>query len=1331
MAESLLNLQTAEGSPTSAGTQTATDLLLPPISMADRLKHFVEEVYDTSPESHLSRFLKVLIGEAGAGGLRKRLLVTRIQQTLQGSHFFDLDKFYGALFGMRRLTAEKLAVNPYGTATVAQWQEAHGRDASYRSRIHQLGRALSYGPTPTGIELAAEAVLAVDCDVYEEYTQADSGYRTYGELEDQYGVDNGYLAMEGVRYSELEGEGLTALETARRVFTVRPKRPITLEESYDLGRVLERIKPADSLVRIEVEGIGLHTPAAIRGLHADSVYWEMVPKVSTHAGGTLDPYLAAGGSPTEQPRPPLSDYQGEAWSYNGDVIGAAGYIQMGGANPANSPTQRIVFFDGTYRDYEPMNAVMGKQFVQAGRVVSDAILVSQPIVRRSGDLAPTPKVYADRMPVDDLVGALKQAPFAPFKENTTQRFWCSPQRPNGDLTEEVLEIRLTGDRLVNYLTYEVSHYPHVASVQVYRQGQANPWQEVHAATVTDSVPRYVSSALDPEQGHPFHSSPGHWIRRGLRFDAVTTSRIRIVLRRHEGLSPQMRAYARRQFMPGRYVEPVLLPYSLALRHIDAGYRAGSHEEAAAASGSTSTDVMGSLVTFVLREEPPDVQGDVGQHLAGLLATQRSQWRCEPQPVSYSVVNLHLDVRNQYGAGQVIDRLYIDPTHIGVHATLYYSNDPEAGDYEGITWTPISRDYVLQKGYMHFPPVRATYLKMEFTNLVAEPYETFMPIIRTVRMFPAGMVMAYRDRQLGMATEAMPEGVSAHLELQRDTPVRYADALTLLRAEAIRTRSTPTEALYPTEPATIERLRSLAHVFGFAPWHQDLGAPRFQYVQPHVYEHIEVRHINKVAYFVGLREIRAYRVDFEADDDTQVYVDHFWDQANIESNGWQFTPNVLYATAPGVVATSRPFGSRHSVRAVQFASQQTEAVQIVPDADFVDPYLSTYEWNDPDYWQKVGDAFVSYAVTEHSVKVHRDVTPPLRAATIAHGLVRPLVEPVFSFRNYSVADDEAVASTVGGIITPLLAPAHDVRVNAAVRVSLDTDLTSPLILQIVTGNDGTVLVEEERTGVAGEMLEWTIHHDMGVFYVPPPPPVVYARRGIVRPVVSDPFPYSTATVIPGDTYTIPADETIQVRLIQRGKSNDQWRVDNLSLFDEGIVWEFSVNAGADWHPARGIRNNQNAVLTFPVPGNALAWRARGMRPGMAVNSLKIRPWYLGPKNARQAGTLRGPNVSTFDQDPPIEEDPDFTTWSLPVPRWWFYANKPYSTLPVEGAPNLTPYARYFVRSAIDDLGVPVEGTWGGLLGTTWGDHLGTTWGDLGDFPGGVQDAAEGTVIPGGP
>ena len=47
------------------------------------------------------------------------------------------------------------------------------------------------------------------------------------------------------------------------------------------------------------------------------------------------------------------------------------------------------------------------------------------------------------------------------------------------------------------------------------------------------------------------------------------------------------------------------------------------------------------------------------------------------------------------------------------------------EYEGKVWTPIWRDYFVEKGFVYFPePVVAKYLKFEFTNLTEEAYPVY-------------------------------------------------------------------------------------------------------------------------------------------------------------------------------------------------------------------------------------------------------------------------------------------------------------------------------------------------------------------------------------------------------------------------------------------------------------------------------------------------------------------------------------------------------------------------------------------------------------------------------
>jgi hypothetical protein len=1266
MAENeLIALQVAPESPKPESIATKTDMVMPPVRAVERMRHFPEEVYDLSAESHLTKFVKVLLGDAGAGQLRKRLLITRMQNTIQGTHFYDLDRFYGPLFGLRRTQDEVLDFDPYSqTALAQQWDEATAKDSSFRSRIEQFAKALTYGPTVTGMELIAEALLSVDCDVYESYIQADSSYQTYAELEDQYGEGTPggfYSDMEDVSYGTLEGEQLARLSgNDRRVFTIRPKRRISLAEAHDLRRVIERVKPADARLLIDVAGIPLHDPLSIQGAVADSVHWEVLSQVAAPQS-PMNPYQVSSGTPVEQPRPPFAGYQGEAWSYNSDLTGISASYRGPDGLSLPLPVQRVTFPDFRVLDFSPEQAVLPRRMVQGGRVVSDAILVAHPysgprgvptifedryiVQRQSSDVA---RLYADGIPLDALNALLKEKPEVdPFQQNPEHRYWVGEERWMDDPTEEVLEVRLSGERWINYLSFEMAKYPHEIVAEVYEVG-SGAWTEVFRRAIYISTPHRLDHGTEVTQkeGHPMHSLPNHWERVGVRTPAVLGSRLRLRLRRVMGTPPERFT---RVAAIGSLREPVEVPYSLALRSLDLGYRVTSRADfqslppvEGGVIGSTR-DVAGSLTQFTVREFLP----------ANLLTGSDTYWRSEPQPVNYAVVNLYLDTRGPgNGDGTVIDRFFLDPTHAGAHLSLYYSNDPEETDgtdefFAERAWTPIPRDYTLQRGYVHLPPTRARYWKFEFTNLVAEPYESFLAVNRKVRLFPRSLV---EQMHRGTGSTALPTEMLSAVEVVRES--RYSDALALLGVPepppAGRVEYLATEAIYLPDLNLQQRLRQESWVFGFTPWHQGDQAPRFSVTGRHVYEEVEVRHTTKVAFFVGLKAIQAFRTNWEEDDDTQVYFDTFDDFRNLEPGfTWAFEPGFL--TTSGTVhetveATSRTFSSRHNVMALQFATEQANPQQLVPDHDFRDPALGTYEWNDGDSFTRVGDAQLIYSPSDHSVLHLRYVVPPPKAVDHTGGLVQPIHSPVFYYRPYEVADEVAAALTEGGIATPLLGLSPEGRAYAAARFTMNSDMTNPLWLQVVDANDeDALLVERSITARRGETVEE---------YLP---------------------------------FDIPGPGTVvKVRLIQKGKSNDAWRLDTLSMFDDGIVWEFSVNGGGDWYPALGIRNNDNGVLTFPEVGNQLRFRVRGHRARMWVSAIKIRPWYVGQNVQRPTGTHRGPNLSVYDSDVPIHEDPMFTAWKKPVPYWWYAASRRFPILPVEGAPNITEFARFYGRPSGDDI-----------------------------------------------
>lgn len=1293
----LIDYQLPAKQPTPEGLQHVTNPLLQPKSLEERMAHFPEEVYLATAESHLMRFCKAILGEAGAGQLRKQYLLTRLQQVIQGSHFFDLDRFYGALFGVKRSVSEVLSVDPYSdTATSDQWSEEHAKDASYRSRITQFARAIGYGATPTGMELIAESLLTVDCDVIESYVQSDEGVRTYAELEALYPT---YDDMEGLTYNELMGIGSESVLAGneRREFLIRPHREITLDESYDLGRVLQRLKPADARYVIDWRGVSVHDPLMVRGIASDSEWWEVIDQVGRRPVGVTDPYLASGSTPTEQPRPAFASRQGEAWTYLGDLAGVVAYSDNFGTLD-RLPTQRIVLKDGSFIDYDMRNALTTVRNILAGRSVSDSVLIAAPYVgpRITGTSSPQTgfsRIYVDRVPIEDLITTLNQVPeLTPPHSDPKERYWVSPERQGNDPVAEIIEFRLTGPRLVNYFTFTVAHYPHEASLQVYNDA-TGLWDEVFKRTITDSYPAFLPPVTNGN-GHPQHSIWGtnHWLECSAKVPARTAQRFRIVLKRIKGAWPQF-PYWQNTWTLGLGTTVLarqgLPPYSLALQGIDVGYRVDSKADLPAASSliGTSTDVLGSLVQHVARHEPA----------ASLIADDPKPWRSDAQPVHYAVVNMFMDTRDSMGDGQIIDRFFVDPMTVGVHCTLYYSNDdgdpssfddPE-GFYRDLFWTPVPRDYTLQKGYMYLPPTKARFWKFEFTNLCPEPFETLLPVTRKVKVFPGDIVRTWVISLFtGQGQEQMPVGMKTHIDVNFSP--KFTDSTMFIEQKSVAaiTQARPTEAVVNSDLVSALTLAQNSFWFRFLNWQQGQYAPRFQKVGQHRYEEKEVAVAFKVGFFVGLKALQPYRLDFQADNNPEVYEDTFQDSRNIVPVGftWNLDPGYLWTgTSSDSSATSRPLVSNDDVTAVQFATIQTEPLQLVPDDDFRDPALVDYDWLDPDNWHVYGDAVLLYQAADNTVLIKRYSQPPPKEIIHTPGMVQPMVNPVFESRPFQVPDEDAAAATSGGIESGLISPSIAGRIWAAVRVTADTALTNPLYLQI-TNKDGILLAEKRITLAQGQMAEEYVGYDIGNFYQPPPPLKAYEPRGLNEPPLhpvanGDP---DVEIPVPPEPVVEVSDSLVRIRLIQKGKSDDDFTLDTLSLFDEGILWEFSNNGGQTFYPARGIKNNDEGILVFPEPGNALVWRVRGVRPGMTVSNLKIRPWYTGHKNVRANSTHRGPNVSTFDHFPPIQEDPAFNGWKKPIPRWWFSISRRFPILNVQGIPNATEFARFYARHTDDDM-----------------------------------------------
>lgn len=412
---SLLQAQFDPSTPNIPQLQSASGLLIPDYRIRRRLDHFPEDLYDLRAESHLSRFLSALLGDSGAGSVRKRYLIARLQSAWQSTHFFDLDRFYGAIFGAQRFTTEQLRLNPYtDTATQMEWEDVQSRDTRYRERIFALAKAIPMGGTPVGLRAAAEAITGVECEIYESWKGIDyslaHGYRlpgaprTWGEVQNDFQT---YDDADGVIWDEVSYEGGSAAAASqatfpgdRAEFVIRVKKnysttPESLQEraedEYAVRQVLNRLKPANMLLVIDTSGIAQHEPLALAGCYSDSNYYEVLARVTPHVSANVNlspvyPVSSAqareGIIPSDEhviPRPIFTQPQGTSWSYNNEVVSIRGAVlDEAGAIEATTNIELVTNYGGQVTAYGPEKGLLDPRQVEAARLAGDGALVSHP-----------------------------------------------------------------------------------------------------------------------------------------------------------------------------------------------------------------------------------------------------------------------------------------------------------------------------------------------------------------------------------------------------------------------------------------------------------------------------------------------------------------------------------------------------------------------------------------------------------------------------------------------------------------------------------------------------------------------------------------------------------------------------------------------------------------------------------------------------------------------------------------------------------------------------------------------------------------------------------------
>lgn len=266
---------------------------------------------------------------------------------------------------------------------------------------------------------------------------------------------------------------------------------------------------------------------------------------------------------------------------------------------------------------------------------------------------------------------------------------------------------------------------------------------------------------------------------------------------------------------------------------------------------------------------------------------------------------------------------------------------DAGRIENNIWHPIARDYTLRRGWMEHPPVKAKYFKFEFTELSPQIFETFLTINRMVRCFPLSVVEDYLASGPTQSREYAPHGTQTMLFSTFDGHT-YIDALRGLQVGNLNVSPDTTSVLVASQPQQADSAADTGWVWQYQPWHAGTVTPRWNRTSRHFYEMVPVRHRSKVAYFVGLKVLQPGISNYTAPYDTPEYVEEFYSDGMMESlSGWEQDDEGFRAASASAVLVSTVMASRSPVGHVQFATVQTNPVQVLDDPDFEDQNLASY------------------------------------------------------------------------------------------------------------------------------------------------------------------------------------------------------------------------------------------------------------------------------------------------------------------------------------------------------------------------------------------------------
>lgn len=218
------------------------------IAIDSLMQHFDDEYFDKSDTSHIRHLIEALCGASGLGQLLYDSVRAWLNGGVETAWLGFVDKLFASIYGLPRIYSETVAFNASDAMLTAdEVNEVLVKEAWYKSRFVELMKALQAGGTVRGFRYATMAIMYCNCDIYETWRYKKEDFPV-GRL--------GYTL-----YNE--------------VVICPYSKTVTEQQKELLLRVLDRIKPADAVVTIDMNGLSAWTDRQVRSVCASSTYFEI------------------------------------------------------------------------------------------------------------------------------------------------------------------------------------------------------------------------------------------------------------------------------------------------------------------------------------------------------------------------------------------------------------------------------------------------------------------------------------------------------------------------------------------------------------------------------------------------------------------------------------------------------------------------------------------------------------------------------------------------------------------------------------------------------------------------------------------------------------------------------------------------------------------------------------------------------------------------------------------------------------------------------------------------------------------------------------------------